>query len=135
VSQGAATRPVPYPTALTAPHWDACARGVLLVQRCSVCSAYVFPPEPNCTRCLSPDLAWVESDGTGTVHTYSVVWRPQQPAFDAPYVVVVVELDEGWHMMSNVVGCDPTDVSVGMRVAVDFQPVDGVTLPVFRPHD
>jgi uncharacterized OB-fold protein len=95
----------------------------------------VFPPEPNCTTCLSPDLGWVESAGRGVVHSYSVVWRPQQPAFEVPYIVAVVRLDEGWHMMTNVVGCDPADVQVDMRVNVEFDDVaPNVSLPVFRPE-
>jgi uncharacterized OB-fold protein len=104
------------------------------VQRCSACGAYVFPPEPNCTSCLSGDLAWVESTGQGTIHSYSVVWRPQQPAFSVPYIVVVVQLAEGWHMLSNLANCDPIAVRVGMPVCVKYEQVDGQAwLPMFEP--
>jgi uncharacterized protein len=129
-------RPLPEPTSVSAPHWEACRRGSLLVQRCSVCGTYVFPPEPHCTACLSGDLAWIESAGQGTIHSYSVVWRPQQPAFSVPYVVIVVELSEGWHMLSNLRDCDPTEVRVGTPVGVTFEPVDDqIWLPMFRPTD
>jgi uncharacterized protein len=130
----APTRPLPQPTPLSAPHWEGCRHGHLLVQRCSDCGSYVFPPGPNCTSCLSEDLEWVESTGHGTVHSYSVVWRPQQPAFSVPYIVLVVQLSEGWHMLSNLTHCDPGDVWVGMPVEVAFQQIDGQAwLPMFRP--
>ena len=128
------TRPLPQPTVLTAPHWDGCRRGALLVQRCRSCQTYVFPPQPHCPGCLSADMTWVESSGHGTVHTYSIVWRPQQPAFEVPYIVIVVRLQEGWHMISNMVGCDPAAVRVGMPVEVAFQEVgEDFFLPMFRP--
>jgi len=127
-------RPLPLATPLSAPHWDACLRGILLVQRCRSCATYVFPPEPNCTTCLSDELAWVQTYGRGRLHSYSVVWRPQQPGFEVPYVVIVVALDEGWFMLSNLVGCDPADAHVGMAVSVVFEPVgDDVVLPMFEP--
>ena len=63
------------------------------MQRCAACNTYVFPPEPNCTTCLSAELAWVESAGRGADHTYSVVWRPQQPSFVVPYAPAIVDME------------------------------------------
>jgi uncharacterized OB-fold protein len=68
------------------------------------------------------------------VHTYTVVWRPPQPVFEAPYIPIVVELDEGWHMISNLIQCDPADVHVDMPVEAAFVPqAGGITLPMFVP--
>jgi uncharacterized protein len=128
------TRPLPRPTALTQPFWDACRDHRLTVPRCSACGAYVFIPQSFCPVCLSTDLAWVESNGRGTIVTFTVVGRPQTPAFEAPYVVAVVRLDEGYEMLTNVVDVDPDDVTIGAAVRVRFVDMtDDVTLPCFAP--
>jgi uncharacterized OB-fold protein len=64
------------------------------------------------------------------------VWRPQTPAFEVPYAPAIVELDEGYFMITNVIGCDPGDLFSGMRVVVQFHPAGGgILLPYFRPAD
>ena len=130
-----ATIPLPRPTALSRPHWDGCKAGVLRVQRCRDCGQFVFIPQPICTRCQAAALDWVESTGRGVVYSYTVVHRPPRPAFAAPYVVAIVELAEGWHMLTNLVDVAPEAVAVGMPVEVAFRPVsDEITLPYFRPR-
>lgn len=126
------TRPLPQPTALTQPFWDGCREHRLTVQQCSACATFVFIPQAFCPACLSPDLAWVGSTGRGTIVTYTVVWRPQTPAFEAPYIVAVVRLDEGYEMLTNVVDVDPDDVAIGAPVSVRFVDVTkDVALPCF----
>ena len=128
------TIPLPRPTALSRPHWDGCKAGVLRVQRCCDCGHFVFIPQPLCTRCHADALEWVASSGRGTVYSFTVVHRPPRPAFEVPYVVAIVELEEGWHMLSNLVECQPDDVCVGMPVEVVFRPMsETITLPYFRP--
>ena len=129
------TIPLPQPTPLSRPHWEGCREGVLRVQRCSACGAYVFIPQPVCTGCQSDALEWVESSGRGTVYSHTTVHRPPRPEFETPYVVAIVELEEGWHMLTNVVDIPPGDVGVGMPVEVTFRAVtDEITLPLFRPR-
>ena len=95
----------------------------------------VFIPQPLCTRCQSDALEWVESTGRGTVYSHTVVHRPPRPAFAVPYVVAIVELDEGWHMLTNLIDCRPEEVCVGMPVEVAFRPAsEAITLPYFRPR-
>lgn len=126
--------PLPSPTAISRPFWEGCKGGKLLVQRCRDCEGLTFPPQPVCTRCLSPDTEWVEGAGRGAVYSYAVVWRPQTPAFKAPYVVAIIDLDEGYQMLSNVIDCEPSTVQVGMRVQVEFRIMSReITLPYFRP--
>jgi len=128
--------PLPRPTALSRTHWDGCKQGVLRVQRCGDCGHFVFIPQPICTRCQSGALEWVTSTGRGTVYSYTVVHRPPRPAFAVPYIVAIVELEEGWHMLTNLVDVAPADVQVGMAVEVSFRPMsDEVTLPYFRSGD
>ena len=127
--------PLPAPTAVSTPHWEGCRRGELMVQRCRACDGYVFIPQPVCTHCLSDDLEWVRSSGRGVVYSYTIVHRPQQPAFTTPYVCAIVEVEEGWHMLTNLVDVEPGDVRVGLPVEVVFHAFDDrITLPYFRPR-
>ena len=129
----AKTIPLPRPTALSRPHWDGCREGVLRVQRCAACGSYKFIPQAVCTKCQAGKLEWVESSGRGSVYSHTTVYRPPRPEFDAPYVVAIVELEEGWHMLTNLVDCTPEEVAIGLPVEVDFRAVsDEITLPCFR---
>ena len=131
----AKTIPLPRPTALSRPHWDGCREGVLRVQRCGGCGSYVFIPQAVCTECQTDALEWVESSGRGSVYSHTTVHRPPRPEFDAPYVVAIVELEEGWHMLTNLVDCAPEEVAIGLSVEVDFREIsDEITLPCFRPR-
>jgi hypothetical protein len=126
--------PLPQPTPLSAPHWEGARRGELMVQRCRACGGHVFIPQPVCTHCFATDLEWVQSSGRGTVYSYTTVHRPQQPAYDVPYVAAIIELEEGWYMLSNVIGVEPSEVHVDMAVEVEFHEASGeITLPYFRP--
>lgn len=128
-------RPLPRPSALSRPHWDGCREGVLRVQRCGRCGAYVFIPQPLCTACASSELAWVASEGHGTVYSYTIVHRAPHPAFATPYAVAIVELAEGFHMLANL-ECEPAHIRVGMRVRVAFRAHSGeISLPVFVPSE
>jgi len=128
------TIPLPRPTSLSRPHWEGCKAGELRVQRCRECGGFVFIPQPLCTHCQAEALDWVTSSGRGTVYSYTIVHRPPRPAFAVPYVVAIVELDEGWHMLTNLVGIEPEAVRVGLPVEVEFRALsDEITLPYFRP--
>ncbi len=85
-------------------------------------------------HCASRNLTWEKSAGTGAVYSWTAVWRPQTPDFTVPYVAVIVDMDEGWQILSNIIGCEHDAVEIGQRVAVEFHPItDGVMLPYFRP--
>jgi uncharacterized protein len=126
--------PAPVPGPDDAPYWEGLRQGRLLLQRCSACGAVRHPPQPRCGRCRSPEHRWKEAAGTGTVHTFTVVSTAPNAelATAVPYVVVLVELDEGPRIVSNVVEMNPDEVAIGLRVRVRFDPVgDGVVLPRF----
>jgi len=132
------TKPLPRPTRATQPFWDGCQRGALVLPWCRGCGAAHFFPRDFCPRCLSPDLEWRPASGRGRVWSHSTVrlsfWGR---AFDdaLPYVVAIVELDEGVRLVSNVVGCLPEQVHIGLPVEVVFDAVTPeVTLPRFRPR-
>lgn len=127
--------PLPRPSMWSQPFWDGCAVGDLRYQRCRGCGHALFNPGPICRQCRSGDLDWQVSQGRGTIYSWTVSWQPPSPAFAVPYAPVIVNLDEGYQMLSNVIDCDTTDVLVGLDVQVDFRPVgDGVSLPYFRPR-
>jgi len=126
--------PLPRPTELSRPYWDGCREGLLRVQRCRDCGGHVFIPQPVCTHCQANALEWVESSGRGTLYSFTTVHRPQRPEFEVPYTVVIVELEEGWHMLTNLVECASEDLEIGMPVEVQFRRMsDEITLPLFRP--
>ena len=125
-------RPLPIPTELSAPHWDGTRQHRLMVQHCTGCGAYVFIPRRACPQCLAEPLEWVESSGKGVIYSYTIIHRPPHPSFEPPYCAAIIELEEGWHMLSNIVGSDPGAIAVGQPVAVHYLDLDEVTLPVFR---
>ncbi len=106
----------------------------LLIQRCSSCGALRHPPGPMCPECRSLEWEAVEASGKGTIYSFVVNHYPQVPSFDYPLAVVLVELEEGVRLISNVVDVDPADVEIGMPVEVTFVEFDAeLTLPQFRP--
>ena len=127
-------RPAPVPE--DAPFWEWCRRHELRLQRCADCGVFRHPPRPRCPACRSVAVTWDAVRGTGTVASYTICHPPVLPAFAdrAPYNAVVVELDEGPFLVSNLVGVANEDLVVGTRVAVTFVDLDEtLTLPQFRP--
>ena len=131
-----ATRLEPPVSEVSQPFWDATRERRLLVQWCRDCDRPVFYPREVCPTCLGVDLEWRESAGTGIVHAITVEHRPQNPMFAdrAPYAIALVDVAEGWRMLTNLVECDPMTVSVGTPVTVTWEPLsDGRNLPLFTP--
>lgn len=117
----------------TEEYWAAAGRGVLLIKHCRSCGLQYFYPRPRCPECWSNDTEWVEACGRGTIYSYSVVRRQGLMPFrdKVPYVVAVVELDEGPRMSCNIVDCGPEAVRIGAEVRVTFEVRDDVHLPQF----
>jgi uncharacterized OB-fold protein len=131
-----ASRPEPPASAVAQPFWDATRERRLLVQWCRDCDRPVFYPREVCPTCLDTALEWRESAGTGTVHAITVEHHPQNPqlASRAPYAIALVDVAEGWRMLTNISGCDPMTVMVGTPVTVAWEPLsDGRNLPMFTP--
>ncbi|WP_261567337.1 Zn-ribbon domain-containing OB-fold protein [Frankia gtarii] len=117
------------------PFWTGCDAGELRFQRCDGCGAAVFPPSGNCRSCLGGDLQWVASSGHAVLYSWTVVWRPVTKAFEAPYVPAIVDVDEGFQMLTNLVGLELEDIVAAMPLQVTFHRVDGaLTLPYFMPR-
>lgn len=119
----------PEPTVDTRGYWEAANQGHLMFGRCKSCSESHFYPRTRCPRCLAADTELVEASGKGTLYSYSVMRRTK-----IPYAVAYVTLEEGVTMMSNIVGCSPDELKVGMPLVVEFQDSEnGQKVPMFRP--
>jgi uncharacterized OB-fold protein len=127
-------RNLPPVTPLSEPFFAGCRAGRLRLQCCEDCGRRQFYPRILCSACGSRALAWRDSAGSGHIASFTVVRRALSSAYRAPYVVVLVDLDEGVRLMSQLVNCDPDRVAVGDRVAVRFERwADDIVLPVFTP--
>jgi len=128
-------KPLPVVDPESAPYWAALKERRLILKHCRDCGRHHFYPRALCPHCHSDALEWSDARGTGSIYSYTVARRPAGPAFkaDAPYVVAVVELDEGARMMTNIVTDDVESVRIGQRVVAAFEAVtDEITLPKFK---
>lgn len=116
--------------------WEATRERRFVLQWCRSCGNVVHYPRELCPFCLSDQLEFRPATGRGKVYAFSVTHRAGNPAMEdrVPYVVALIDLDEGARMMSNVVGIDPSGVEVGMRVVLTWEELsDGRNLPLFQP--
>src|SRR3954462_595463 len=126
--------PAPVANADSLPYWNAAREGRLLIRKCKACAALHFMPRYLCPICWSDHLERVESKGSGSVHSYTVIRRAPAPAFvpRAPYVVALIDLDEGPRMIANIIGEGALDVRIGDAVTVTFEDRGGgAMLPQF----
>ncbi len=131
------SKPIPTPTLETRPYWEGCRQHQLVIQRCANCQHYQFFPRIYCTKCFSERVEWVTASGRAKVLSFTIVRRPVSPAFanEVPYVVALVTLEEGPQMMTNIVGCAPDEVTIGMLVEVTFEDwSETISIPKFRPR-
>jgi len=133
---GAAERPVPRPDDMSAPFWEACAQGRLVAQRCSACGRFRFPPRPTCPACRSFEHRWEDLSGRGRVWSWIRAHPPLLPAFAelAPYIALVVELDEDPIHLRMTGRLDPTcpEPAIGDPVQVGFERVVDQVIPLWR---
>jgi uncharacterized OB-fold protein len=117
---------------LSAPFWQGCRSGELRYQRCEACGLSNFPPTEHCRQCLSAELRWTQGGGIGEIYSWTVVHRPVTAEFEPPYAPAIITLDEGYQILTNIVGVAPEDLAIGMRVRVEFHAVGpDLTLPYF----
>jgi uncharacterized OB-fold protein len=127
-------RPAPIVTDDSATFWDAAATGCLVAQRCADCGRFRHPPRPMCPECRSLDVESVELSGRGVVYSYAVLHHPQNPLFEYPVLIVLVDLDEGIRLLSNLTDIGVGNVRIGMPVEVHFAPTThDMAVPQFRP--
>lgn len=125
------SKPLPQPTPESQPFWDGCARGELRYQRCRDCGAVQPLPRGLCERCHGKALDWRVASGHGRILSYTIVHRAPTPAWrdDVPYVIALIDLDEGFRLMVNLAGGEQPGLAIGAAVGIDFVNVGGTTLP------
>ncbi len=130
-------KPLPEFRPETKPYWEASKRHEFILPKSKTTGEFFFYP-----RALSPgddmthDIEWVKASGKAKVWTFAIHHMGPTPAYknEPAYVVALVETAEGTKMMTNIVGCDPKEVKIGMDVEVVFDDVTPeVTLVKFKP--
>jgi hypothetical protein len=113
--------------------WEMAAQDKLGIQRCKKCQTLRHPPRPMCGECQSIEWDTVESTGRGSICSFTVLRHPQFPGYEYPLIIVLVDLEEGTRLTSQLVGCAPEDVDFGLPVRLCIQEdPDGFKLPVFE---
>lgn len=122
-------KPLPQPTALSRPFWDALKQGQVLLQQCGACGQWLFFPRAHCPQCGSRDVHWRPVSGQGQVYSFTAARVPTLPEFtdEMPQLLAVVQLDEGPHLNTTLVGVDAGAVTVGQRVRPVFDHRPGST--------
>ncbi|MEN8183085.1 MAG: OB-fold domain-containing protein [Myxococcota bacterium] len=128
-------RVLPRLTELNRHFWTGGAQGELRLLRCRACQTWIHPPSPRCPACLAKDVEPEAVSGRGTVASFTLNHQPWVPAADHPYVIAIVELAEqaGLRLTTNLVGCAPEAVRIGMSVRVIFEEHGEVQIPLFEP--
>jgi uncharacterized protein len=120
----------------TRAYWEGCGRGELVLQRCRDCSVVQHRPRGLCVSCLSDAIEHFVASGRGVVYSYTITQQNGLPEFReaCPYVLAYVDLEEGPRLMTNITGCEPQVVHVGMPVRVEFKATgDALGVPRFVP--
>lgn len=114
--------PLPNASWETRGYWEGAGRGEIVLQRCRTCGTVQHKPRGVCATCLSGDIEHFVASGQGTVYTFTVTNQNMAKGFAeaCPYVMAYVTLEEGPRVLTNIVGCDPDTVIIGMKVKADF---------------
>jgi uncharacterized OB-fold protein len=125
------TKPVPQPTELSRPYWEAALQGQLVLQRCASCAKLRHYPRLICDRCWSDQVQWERSAARGEIHSWTVAHYAYHPAFadELPYVLVTVQLEEGVRALGRFLDREP---QIGLRVQGRFEVIDGRADLVFE---
>ncbi len=118
---------------LTAPFWAAVERHELVRPYCPGCDRSFFTPQLVCPGCRRAGWEWRLSSGQGSIYSFTTVHRAPVPGLEVPYVLAVVDLEEGWSMLSTIVDVPPDRVTIGQPVAARWVSSRGRTLPAFAP--
>ena len=130
-------RPLPVITPETAHFWEGTREGELRLQRCVDCGRAYFPPRPFCPRCTSANTEISVASGRATLLSYVISHLPA-PGFTPPYVIAIVQLEEGPQMLTNVIGCEPSPEALALDMPLKAQFMrasDEITLVLFAPED
>jgi len=123
---------------LTKPFWEYCKKHELRMQYCKNCTEWIWYPKPWCPKCGKREsIEWRKLSGKGIVYSFTVIRQviDNSSAFqaDLPFVIGLIELEEGPRIYSNILGVKLEEVKIEDRVELTFEDVtDEITLPKFR---
>lgn len=132
-------RPLPQPmTPEAQPYWDGLKEHKLMLPTCDDCGKSFFYPRIACPHCHSRHISWRQASGKGRLYAFEIAYRSLNPAFKIkpPYILAMIELEEGPRMMSNLINIEPNPqvVKCDTPVEVVFEKLtDEVTIPLFQP--
>jgi uncharacterized OB-fold protein len=132
-------RPLPSPiTPEAQPYWDGLKEHKLMLPKCDDCGKPFFYPRIACPFCHSRQISWMQASGKGKLYSFEIAYRSLSAAFKVkpPYILAMVELDEGPRLMSNLINIepDPKVIKCDMPVEVVFEKLtDEITIPLFQP--
>lgn len=131
-------KPIPVPQGESDEYWNKAKEGELWLRNCNSCGNPYFYPRDISPCCFSKDTSWIKASGKASLFTYAIVHRAPHPGFaqDAPFVVAIVELEEGPQMPTSIVIDDPTpeNLQIGMALEVIFEDIsEKIALPKFKP--
>jgi hypothetical protein len=131
------SRPLPRITLDSQEFWKSTHEHAMRLQRCTSCETWRYYPNEACPHCSALTYEWLPVSGKGEIHTFTLLERARGNPFEGetPFALVLVTLDEGPVLMSNLVDYEEGELAIGQRVVVGYEDVnDEVTLPVFRPE-
>ena len=129
-------KPLPKPSKWSQPFWDGTKEHKLLLKKCKSCGHVDHPPYLYCTNCMDEEYEWVEASGRATLYSFAINTYAVPFPFmeDLPYVLALVDLEEGPRMISNIVNCDHGKLKKGMPLEVVFEEAsEQITLPKWQP--
>jgi uncharacterized OB-fold protein len=124
-------RPFPIADRDTREFWEAQNNHELKFQKCSHCGHVRYLIGPLCPECRSFEFEWIVSIGRGAIYSYTVVHHQTHPAFPVPYVIALVEMEEGPRLIAQLRAEDGTPFAIGDRVRVGWEDHPQQSLPVF----
>ena len=130
------SKPLPKVNADNYEFWTGCKKHELRFQKCKACGHVRWPASMICPMCYSQETQWIVAGGKAKVYTFVVYHVAYHPGFekDVPYVVADVELEEGPRLLTNIVGCQPDEVTCEMPVEVTWEDITPeFSLPKFKP--
>lgn len=117
-------------------YWDCATKERFVIPQCKDCDSVFFYPRMWCPFCFSQNLGWHNASGNGKVYSFSIIYQAPFPAYKnaVPYVLAIIELEEGPRMMANVLNCDPQSIAIDMPVGVIFEERGDMKIPQFQPR-
>jgi hypothetical protein len=129
-------KPLPVLDEASQPFFAGAREQRLMIQRCSICGAVMWPVKTHCTDCLSTEVAWVQASGRATLYSFVLMHQIYHPGFasEAPYNIAEVDLAEGLRVITNIIDCPNDQLRIGMPLEASFEAItDEITLPKFKP--